>query len=72
MTLEEIKEAIDNGINVYWKNKGYKVIKDKCNQYLIVYYPNNYAIGLTWNGGITMNGNEEDFFIDNTSIDYIY
>jgi hypothetical protein len=66
MTLNQIKEAINNGINVYWKNKGYKVIKDKYNQYLIVYYPNNHAIGLTHNDGITMNGNEEDFFIDNT------
>jgi hypothetical protein len=66
MTLEEIKTNVNNGINVYWKNKGYKVIKDKYNQYLIVYYPNNHAIGLTWNDGITMNGNEEDFFIDNT------
>jgi hypothetical protein len=65
MNLNEIKQAVNNGINVYWKNKGYRVIKDKCNQILIVYYPNNHAIGLTWTDGITLNGKEEDFFIDN-------
>ena len=65
MTLNEIKEAVNNGVNVYWKNKGYRVIKSGFNQYkyLIVYLDKD-AIGLTWSDGITLNGKEEDFFID--------
>jgi hypothetical protein len=64
MTLNEIKKAVNSGINVYWKNKGYRVLMNEFQQYLIVYYPNNYAIGLTFTDGITLNGNEEDFFVE--------
>lgn len=63
MTLDQIKQAINDGKNVYHVNKGYKVIRDKLGQYLIVYTPNQYTIGLTWQDGITLNGKENDFFV---------
>ena len=63
MTLQEIKTAINSGKNVYWKNTNYEVMKDKIGQWLIVCMSNQYTIGLTWQDGITMNGNEKDFFI---------
>lgn len=62
MTLEQIKRAIDEGKDVYWSNKGYKVKKDKLGQYLIV-HTGGHSIGLTWQDGVTMNGKEEDFFM---------
>ena len=64
MTIKEIKTAVDNGKNVYWSNKGYKVTKSKNNEYLIVFTQNNNAIGLTNVAGDKLNGKEEDFFTD--------
>ncbi len=62
MTLDEIKQAIDNGKKVFWSNMGYEVVKDKRGQYNIVFKPNNHCIGLTWLDNVTLNGKEEDFF----------
>ncbi len=62
MTLQEIKTAVDNGLTVHWKNELYVVTKGK-SDYYIVCTSNNYVIGLTWQGEVTMNGKEEDFFI---------
>ena len=62
MTLIQIKQAIEEGKNVYWSNIGYKVIKDKKENYLIKHHSGN-CIGLTWNDETTLNGKEEDFFI---------
>lgn len=73
MTLQEIKEALDNGQKVFWSNKGYEVIKDVIKrpnkedvvQYLIHCNINDTYIGLTHKDGVTMNCNSEDeFFID--------
>lgn len=61
MTLQEIKAAVNQGKNVYWKNKAYKVVKGDFNQYLIVH--EHSVIGLTWLDGVTMNAPEKDFFI---------
>lgn len=61
MTLQQIKEALADGKKVYWSNIGYEVIKDK-NQYLIKHY-NGHCIGLTWADDVTLNGKEEEFFI---------
>lgn len=68
MTLHEIKEAVDAGKVVHWKTNLYTVVKDRNNQYLIK--SGEHCIGLTWADGITMNGKEEDFYIeaDNTPI----
>lgn len=64
MNLAEIKQAIADGQKVYWSNKAYEVIKDKIGQYLIKCNLNNHYIGLTWQDGETMNGKEEEFFVD--------
>ena len=65
MTLDEIKHAIDNGRRVHWSNTGYVVIKGNLGQYLIEWNHTNpkHYIGLTWRDGVTLNGNESDFFI---------
>ncbi len=63
MNTAEIKKAVDEGKNVYWSNLGYKVVKDKNDEYLIKCTVNNSCIGLTWQDGTTLNGKEEDFFI---------
>jgi hypothetical protein len=62
MNLNEIKEAIDSGKKVFWKQDNYQVIKGKY-EYLIECKSNKHCIGLTWRDGITMNGEEQDFFI---------
>jgi hypothetical protein len=65
MTLEEIKAAVDAGLNVYWSNVGYRVIKDRLGRYLIGYDidgPHENYIGLTHQDGITLNGKPEEFF----------
>jgi hypothetical protein len=67
MTLQEIKNAVDQGKTVHWSNAGYKVIKGK-HEYLIGWdvggRRENY-IGLTQGDGVTMNGEESEFFIGN-------
>jgi hypothetical protein len=61
MILEDIKQAIEDNKKVYWSNKAYEVIKDKIGQYLIK-CSNGHCIGLTWQDGTTLNGNENEFF----------
>ena len=63
MTLSEIKKAIAENKAVRWSNDGYKVYKDNIGQYLITFRPNEHTIGLTWLDGITLNGDEKDFYI---------
>lgn len=62
MTLDQIKAAVDAGKPVAWQNPGYRVIKDRIGQYLIVNEWNDYAIGLTWRDGVTLNGRPDEFF----------
>lgn len=64
MNLQQIKEALEYGLPVFWKNEGYRVHKDELGQYLITFTSNNYTIGLTHQDGVTMNGEEQDFFVD--------
>lgn len=68
MTLIEIKDAVDSGKTVHWSNDRYKVIKGGKAGYLIGYNiggrGENY-IGLTWRDGVTLNGKEEEFYIEN-------
>jgi hypothetical protein len=68
MTLEQIKEAIDAGKKVFQHDHEHEVIKDNLGQYLIVYHPNGYTIGLTHQDGVTMNGKETEFFCPADSI----
>lgn len=73
MTLQEIKDALENGKKVYWANKSYSVIKDEFKgsnnetvvQYLISCNLNSFCIGLTHTNGVTLNGNENQFFCEN-------
>jgi hypothetical protein len=62
MTLEQIKQAVDAGNVVHWSNEFYTVKKVQDTNYLIVAV-NGHAIGLTWQDGVTLNGNERDFYI---------
>ena len=63
MTLSEIKSAVQGGSRVYWSNTAYEVIHDSIGQWLIKCHINGHCIGLTHMDGVTMNENEEDFFI---------
>ena len=68
MTLKEIKAAIAEDKRVYWSTDLYEVILDHIGQYLIVCKSNGNTIGLTWMDGITMNGEEKDFFIKERTV----
>ena len=56
MTVQEIKQAVDNGLTVHWSTLLYTVIKDSKGQYLIK--SGSHYIGLTWADGVTLNGKE--------------
>lgn len=64
MTLEEIKQAVNDGKKVYWASKAYEVVKNKHGKWLIVCTLNKHAIGLTWQDGVTLNGEPSEFFIE--------
>jgi transcriptional antiterminator Rof (Rho-off) len=63
MTLQEIKNAIKENKIVCWANEGYQVMGKDLDDLNIVCLSNQYCIGLTWRDGVTMNGEEKDFFI---------
>jgi hypothetical protein len=63
MTLQEIKQAVNDGKGVFWASIAYKVIRDTKGQYLIKCTLNGSCVGLTWKDGTTLNGKEDDFFI---------
>ena len=65
MTVEEIKIAVDEGKPVRWSNSLYHVVCDTNGDYLIVcQVQGKSAIGLTWRDGKTLNGKEEEFYIE--------
>lgn len=63
MNLNQIKSAIASGKTVCWKSPIYLVMQDSVGKYLVVCTQNMSAIGLTWLDGVTLNGNESDFYI---------
>ncbi|QDT23517.1 hypothetical protein [Gimesia chilikensis] len=63
MKLEQIKKEVEMGKSVYWKNHSYKVVLTSKGEWFIKCLINNHCIGLTWADGVTLNGNEEDFFM---------
>ena len=65
MNLEEIKQAVETGHRVFWKANAYEVIKGSIGQWIIYCHFNQSCIGLTWRDGVTMNGDETEFFICN-------
>ena len=62
MNVNEIRQAVDNGLTVFWCSPAYQVIKDKIGQYLIMYYKGDY-VGLTWQNSDTLNGEESEFYL---------
>lgn len=66
MNLQEIKEAVNNGKQVYWGNALYQVkkhINKKGGEdWNIVCESNGHCIGLTWTDEKTMNGKESEFY----------
>ena len=64
MTLNEIKSAVDARKTVLWNNAAYRVINGGIAGYLIECLLNGHCIGLTWEDGVTMNGNESDFYTE--------
>lgn len=62
MTLEEIKQAVDDGKTVCWSHSGYEVIKSIRGEYYVLCKRNNDAVGLTRQDG-TLECKESDFFI---------
>lgn len=69
MTLEEIKTAVDAGDRVHWINSGYVVTRDDLGQYLITFTRNGSAIGLTSRDGTLLNGEHDEFFIEESAED---
>ena len=63
MTLDQIKAAVDAGKKVFHQSEAYEVRKWKGGEYVIVCTFNDYAIGLTWQDGVTMNGKPEQFYM---------
>lgn len=63
MTLTEIKAAVEAGKRVFWRCRSYEVIKDELGQWLIWCHINWVYVGLTWQDGTTLNGEESEFFI---------
>ena len=68
MNLNEIKIAVNNGLIVKWSNDSYTIVSNK-KGVLYIQHENGKmdnsgsCIGLTWLDGVTMNGNEDDFYI---------
>lgn len=63
MTLEEIKAAVESGKIVRWSSSRYQVVKDRLGEWLITCQGGS-TIGLTWQDGVTMNGEPQDFYIE--------
>jgi len=62
MNIQEIKQAVDQGLVVHWSNSGYRVVKGVIGQYSIKCTLNGTYIGLTWADGKTLNGKESEFY----------
>lgn len=62
MNLQEIKEAVDMGLTVCWKQYNYPVLKNKSGVYYI-HCENGSDQLLTRSDG-TLNEDEADYFID--------
>ena len=63
MTLEQIKAAVKSGQRVCWAAPNY-VVACRNDVWTIRCTSNGHCIGLTWADDVTINGKEEDFYID--------
>lgn len=64
MTLDEIKKAVSDGRKVHWVNKNYEVICDSIGQWMVRCIINDSYVGLTRSDGVTLVGNECQFYVD--------
>lgn len=64
MTLDEIIEAVDAGLEVRWANSSYHVIRGARGHLLIDCQTTGGCIGLTWADGVTLNGKPDEFYIE--------
>ena len=65
MELAEVRSAVLAGDTVHWASSAYVVTHagdDVDRGFCIVCTLNDFAIGLTWRDGVTMNGDAEDFY----------
>jgi hypothetical protein len=60
-SLQEVKQAVDKGLTVYWQTGLYKVIRSG-EDYLIK--SGSYCVSLFWADGETSDYKAEDFFIE--------
>jgi len=67
-TAAKIKKLVDDGVQVYWANGNYEVIKDGLGQYLVKSHSNNYYMGLTDKKGNLLNTNQKYFY---SAYDYL-
>lgn len=63
MTLQEIKDAVNQGKLVHWSNSGYVVTGSESGRYFITFERNQNSISLTHQDGVTLNGLEEEFYV---------
>lgn len=63
MNLQETKSAVESEQKVYGKSFLYEVVFDG-NEYFITCKSTNHKIGLVWEAGRTMDGKEQDFFMN--------
>lgn len=70
MNLSEIKQAVADNKTVHWANDGYVVTDGGIAGHLITFTSNNDSIGLTHRDGVTLNGDETDFYIKEPERNY--
>jgi hypothetical protein len=68
MKLAEIKKAVKDGNKVYWTSENYEIrtcfLHNMEENFYIYCVSNGSIIGLVHADGITMNGEESDFYIE--------
>jgi len=82
MTLQEIKDAVNDGKRVFWQQGNYEVKKHvgeeldietlqhvPVENWSIVCSNNGHTIGLTWTDEVTINGKEKDFYLEGENAD---
>jgi len=63
MKLQEIKKAVDQGKPVRWASDIYHVEHWDNHGYVVRCILNNYTTGLTHQDEVTLNGDENEFYI---------
>ncbi len=63
MTFQDIKNAVDVGRKVFWKNRGYQVLTQN-SRYYVIFLSNSNMTGLFWLDDKTSSYDEKDFFME--------